>query len=138
MSQEFLSHSVQETRAIGASISSHAVKGDVFALIGEIGCVKTEFVRGFVEKVCGTGAVRSPTYSIVNIHESQNVSVFHFDFYRLKKREELLEIGYYDYICSDGIVLIEWADMFPDVLPRTARSLQFVDMGENARRIILV
>lgn len=122
---------------MGARTARTAIGGDVFALIGEIGCGKTEFVRGFVEELCGPAAVRSPTFSIINIHESDAVSVFHFDFYRLKRREELLEIGYYDYICSDGIVLIEWADMFPDVLPRTTRSIRFVDIGDNSRQIIM-
>ena len=77
----------------------------------------------------------SPTFSIVNIHESPRFPVYHFDFYRLKNREELTEIGFYEYARSDGVVLVEWADMFPDVLPENAVTIRFLDKGNNEREI---
>lgn len=136
-----ISHSVQETRAFGAQVATTAQPGDVFALEGELGCGKTEFVRGFVEALCGLSAaastVRSPTFSIINIHETPEFPVYHFDFYRLKKIEELVEIGYYDCIRADGVSLIEWADMFPDALPAGARHIRFMDHGNNEREILM-
>jgi tRNA threonylcarbamoyladenosine biosynthesis protein TsaE len=135
MAEEIVSHSVEETRQAGARLAKTAASGDVYALVGELGSGKTEFARGFVEALCGPAAVRSPTFSIVNIHESPDFPVYHFDFYRLKSKEELVEIGFYEYVRSNGVVLIEWADMFPDVLPRETATIRFVDKGNNRRDI---
>jgi tRNA threonylcarbamoyladenosine biosynthesis protein TsaE len=137
MATSFLSHSVQDTRRFGADIAKTAQPGDVFALEGELGCGKTEFVRGLVEALCGPSAVRSPTFSIINIHETPEFPIYHFDFYRLKKIEELVEIGYYDCIRSGGVSLIEWADMFSDALPAQTRHIRFIDHGTNDREIVM-
>jgi tRNA threonylcarbamoyladenosine biosynthesis protein TsaE len=138
MNSPFISHSVEETRAFGARIAQSARPGEVFALVGELGSGKTEFVRGFVEGLCGPSEVRSPTFSIVNIHEAPDFSIFHFDFYRLKKQEELVEIGFHEYVRGDGVVLIEWADMFPGVLPTDTRMIRFKDRGNCERAIEMV
>ncbi len=135
MSSQIISHSVEETRAFGAHAAKTARPGEVFALVGGLGSGKTEFVRGFVEALCGPSEVRSPTFSIVNIHDAPEFPVFHFDFYRLKKQEELVETGFYEYVRGDGVVLIEWADMFPGVLPPETRMIRFEDKG-NGRRAI--
>jgi tRNA threonylcarbamoyladenosine biosynthesis protein TsaE len=137
MTSSFLSHSVQETRNFGAQIATTARAGDVFALEGELGSGKTEFVRGFVSALCGPSAVRSPTFSIINIHETPEFPIFHFDFYRLRNKEELVEIGYYDCVRSNGISLIEWADMFAEVLPEETRYIRFFDKGNNKREIVM-
>jgi tRNA threonylcarbamoyladenosine biosynthesis protein TsaE len=137
MPEKIISHSVEETRQAGARIAKTAEAGDVYALIGELGSGKTEFARGFVEALCGPAAVRSPTFSIVNIHEAPEFPLYHFDFYRLKKKEELVEIGFNDYVSGDGVALIEWADMFPDVLPDNTRRIVFTDKGDNEREIYL-
>jgi tRNA threonylcarbamoyladenosine biosynthesis protein TsaE len=137
MPQELISHSVQETRSFGAQVAATAKSGDVFALEGELGSGKTEFVRGFVEALCGPSDVRSPTFSIINIHEAPQFPIHHFDFYRIRKKEELVEIGYYDCVRSEGVSLIEWADMFPDVLPEETRYIRFFDKGNNEREIVM-
>ena len=137
MPENIISHSVVETRKAGARVAATAQEGDVFALTGEIGSGKTEFVRGFVEALCGPAAVRSPTFSIVNIYEAPEFPLYHFDFYRLKKKEELVEIGFNEYVSGDGVTLIEWADMFPEVLPQGARHIRFVDKGDNEREITI-
>ena len=137
MPEQIISHSVEETRQAGARIAQSALPGDVFALEGELGSGKTEFVRGFVSALCGPSAVRSPTFSIINIHETPEFPIYHFDFYRLRKKEELVEIGYYDCIRSNGISLIEWADMFAEVLPEETRYIRFFDKGNNEREIVM-
>ncbi|HUI92309.1 MAG TPA: tRNA (adenosine(37)-N6)-threonylcarbamoyltransferase complex ATPase subunit type 1 TsaE [Chitinivibrionales bacterium] len=136
MPEKIISHSVEETRKAGARVARTAGAGDVFALTGELGTGKTEFVRGFVEALCGPAAVRSPTFSIVNIHDAPDFPVYHFDFYRLKKKDELQEIGFYEYV-TGGVTIIEWADMFPEVLPENARQIKFMDNGQNERVILL-
>jgi ATPase, YjeE family len=132
---EILSKSKEETRAAGAQTAQSARTGDVFGLIGELGTGKTEFVRGFVAALCNDCEVHSPSFSILNIYETPQLPIYHFDFYRLKKRAELIEIGFEEYVYGNGVCLIEWADMFPQVLPREARMIRFEDKGENNRLI---
>jgi len=81
--------------------------------------------------------VRSPTFTILNIYDTPRFPVYHFDFYRVKSPQELFEIGFGEYIHGSGVCLIEWADMFPNSLPAYSRSLSFIDIGNNNRRITM-
>jgi tRNA threonylcarbamoyladenosine biosynthesis protein TsaE len=132
---EIISKSVEDTRAAGALLAAQTGQGCVYCLIGDMGCGKTEFVRGFVSGLCGKAAIRSPTFSIVNTYEAPEFNIYHFDFYRLKNSAELFEIGYYEYINEAGVCLIEWADMFPEVVPKDAITIKFEDKGNGERLI---
>ena len=127
--------SVEETRRFGARVAAAAAAGDVFALEGDLGTGKTEFVRGFVASLAPKVIVRSPSFSIVNIYHTPAVPVYHFDFYRLNDPSELIEIGFDDYLAGNGICLIEWATMFPGALPADTRYLRFTDNGVTRRQI---
>lgn len=127
--------SAQETRELGARLARRARPGDVYALEGDLGTGKTEFVRGFVDELIPGAAVRSPTFSIVNTYSSDRFPVFHFDFYRLGDPEELDTIGFDEYTAGDGVCLIEWADMFRDALPETTKVIRFGDEGELKRTV---
>jgi tRNA threonylcarbamoyladenosine biosynthesis protein TsaE len=132
---DILSSSVEETRAAGALAAQSSQPGDVWALIGDLGCGKTEFVRGFTAALMPGSLVRSPTFTILNIYDTPGFPVYHFDFYRVKSHKELFEIGFSEYIHGNGVCLIEWADMFYDSLPGYTRTLHFIDAGNNQRRI---
>jgi tRNA threonylcarbamoyladenosine biosynthesis protein TsaE len=134
---DILSQSVEETRAAGAALAQGARVGDVFALVGELGCGKTELTRGFVSALCGDAAIRSPSFSIINIYDALAFPIYHFDFYRLKKAAELIEIGFEDYVYGHGVCLIEWADMFPEVIPSGARFIRFTDKGNGERLMVI-
>lgn len=127
--------SVSETRRFGGIIASDAETGHVYALEGDLGTGKTEFVRGFVAMLDSSAIVRSPSFSIVNTYASRRFPVYHFDFYRLCDESELVEIGFEEYLNSDGVCLIEWATMFPSVLPPQTRLLTFRDTGRDDREI---
>ncbi len=129
------SSSVEETRRAGAELAASARAGDIFALSGELGTGKTELVRGFVAALSDSCAVRSPSFTIVNTYEMPDFPVYHFDFYRIKKAQELVEIGFNEYIQGDGVCFIEWADLFPEVIPAAARRISFIDK-ENGQRLI--
>jgi tRNA threonylcarbamoyladenosine biosynthesis protein TsaE len=131
----FESKSVEDTRKIGAQLAEKLHAGDVFALEGDLGAGKTEFVRGLVAALGGSVVVRSPSFSILNIYQAAVMPVYHFDFYRMVDSDELYEIGFYEYIAGDGISLIEWATMFAEVLPPNTKVLRFCDKGENLRQI---
>ena len=132
---DILSSSVEETRAAGAQAAHRSQPGDVWALVGDLGCGKTEFVRGFTTVLTTPGIIRSPTFTILNIYETPVFPIYHFDFYRLKSSEELFEIGFNEYLHGSGVCIIEWADMFPEVLPAYSRTIHFSDIGNNKRSI---
>jgi len=127
--------SVDATRSFGARVAVQAGPGDIFALKGDLGTGKTEFVRGFVAALDGSITVRSPSFAIVNTYVTPLLPVYHFDFYRLGDISELEEIGFDEYTESEGICLIEWATMFSAALPSRTRLLSFEDTGIQKREI---
>jgi len=129
------SKSVDDTRRVGAELAAQVRSGDVFALEGDLGAGKTEFVRGFVNALGGSIPVRSPSFTILNIYQTEKIPVYHFDFYRMYDADELYEIGFYEYVAGDGICLIEWGTMFPDVLPSHTKIIRIVDKGTYLRSI---
>jgi len=125
--------SVKQTRQAGSRLAKIAKAGDVYILDGDLGTGKTEFVRGFTESLGGNAIVRSPSFSILNIYHTGSIDVYHFDFYRLSEVSELEELGFEDYIYSDGVCLVEWGSLFREHLPPEARTIRFSDMGECQR-----
>ncbi|MGI8437937.1 MAG: tRNA (adenosine(37)-N6)-threonylcarbamoyltransferase complex ATPase subunit type 1 TsaE [Chthoniobacterales bacterium] len=130
-----ISNSAEETAAAGAECAEHARAGDVFALIGEVGAGKTQFVKGFVAGIGSEAAVTSSTFTLVHEYEGGRLPVYHFDFYRLETAEELVRLGFEDYLARDGVCLIEWADRFPQVLPADAVTITLEVKGETERAL---
>jgi len=131
----FNSNSAEETRNFGRSFALTLRKSQVFALNGEVGCGKTEFVRGIIEALNPQITVSSPTFSIVNTYDCEKFTVHHFDFYRIKHSDELFETGFDECVSSDAVVFIEWADMYPEILPKRTRIINFKSRGETLREI---
>jgi len=129
------SSSAEQTRLLGARLARVAAAGDVYSLDGGLGSGKTEFARGFVDALSPKSDVRSPTFSIVNTYQTQKFPIYHFDFYRIEDRRELISIGLDEYIYGDGVCLIEWGAMFSNALPDYTRHINFIDAGESARVI---
>lgn len=130
-----VTESVNATRALGAHIAAAAETGQCFALEGELGAGKTEFVRGFVAALNPRAAVKSPSFSICNIYETEKYPVYHFDFYRLSGAAELGETGFDEYVSGGGVCLIEWGTRFPKVLPPNTKIIKFRDRGNGVREI---
>ena len=126
---------MEETRAIGARFAGASRPGCLYVLEGELGAGKTEFVRGFVAALNPDAAVRSPSFSLCNIYETGSFTVYHFDFYRLADATELGEIGFDEYATDDGVCLVEWGTLFPEVLPPHAQVIRFTDLGGGDRDI---
>lgn len=131
----FISNSAEETSAAGRRYGQNARKGDVFALSGDLGAGKTQFVKGFVAGLESSAEVTSPTFVLVHEYEDGRLPVYHFDFYRLENSEAVLRLGFDDYVFGEGVSLIEWADRYPDLLPNHAKWISFELKNENMRVI---
>lgn len=131
----FISNSAEETGRAGAEAARRAQAGDVFALVGDLGAGKTQFAKGFVAALGSRAEVTSPTFTLVHEYSGGRLPVFHLDFYRIESADELLRLGFDDYLESDGVCLIEWADRFRDLLPNTAHWIAF-RVGTTMQRII--
>jgi tRNA threonylcarbamoyladenosine biosynthesis protein TsaE len=131
----FISKSAAETIAAGRNYGRNAAKGDVFALTGDLGAGKTQFVKGFVAGLGSSAEVTSPTFVLVHEYEDGRLPVYHFDFYRLDNSEAVLRLGFDDYVFGEGVSLIEWADRYSGLIPNEAKWLSFELKGENTRVI---
>jgi tRNA threonylcarbamoyladenosine biosynthesis protein TsaE len=131
----FISKSAEETLSAGRTYAGTAGKGDVFALSGDLGAGKTQFVKGFVAGLGSKADVTSPTFVLVHEYGDGRLPAYHFDFYRIENREALWGLGFDDYIFDDGVCLIEWADRYRELIPSHARWLSFELRDENTRVI---
>lgn len=126
--------SPEETRAFGGRIAEQLEPGGVISLEGPLGAGKTQLVKGIAEALGHHGEVSSPTFTLVHEYCGGRVPIAHFDWYRLKSADEVLGLGWDDYLSDDMLVLVEWGDRFPGLLPPDARRL-VVEIDGNARRI---
>ncbi len=132
-----ISGSEENTKKIADEFAKLLKPGDVVCLNGDLGSGKTFFVKA----VCvnfGINEVNSPTFAIVNEYFGKK-KIYHFDFYRLKNEEELMEIGFYEYLNdTEAITFIEWSDKFPDILPQHRFDVNIKTKNENSREIEII
>jgi len=133
----FISNSPAETEAFARRLAEDLIVGSVLALTGDLGSGKTLFAQGLVAGLESDAAVTSPTFTIVHEYQGGRLPVYHFDFFRLENRESALRLGLEDYFFSDGVSVIEWADRFPELIPKEARWISFEIKSERQRIITL-
>ena len=121
-------------RALGARIGGLLHEGDVIALHGDLGAGKTTFSRGLIEAYAGVDEVPSPTYTLVQLYETGPLPVWHFDLYRLKTPDEVIELGWDE--TQEGIALIEWPERAGPHLPDWRLDVTIEFLGDG-RRVIL-
>jgi tRNA threonylcarbamoyladenosine biosynthesis protein TsaE len=131
-----ISHSVEETIAQGVKLARKLKRGDVVALIGDLGAGKTVFTKGIAE---GLGVknprhVNSPTFVIIKEYKGK-LPLYHFDLYRLNKSTVLDAESYEEYFYDDGVTVIEWADKIRPILPKKYIEVRLKVAGENSRKI---
>lgn len=112
--------SAAETEALGANLAGILAEegvGAFVALGGELGAGKTAFTRGMASVIAPDAAVTSPTYAIVNIYTGKALRICHFDLYRLADEDDLESTGFYDFDDGKSIIVTEWYEKIPSVLP---------------------
>lgn len=134
---EYISKSEAETEETAKRLAAFLRPGDLLALYGEMGAGKTAFVRGLVSYLAPecVRLVHSPTFAIVNEYAGEKVTVYHFDFYRLRDEDDLCSVDFYGYLDRGGIIVTEWSEMFESALPPSGKSVRIEKTGEEERRI---
>jgi tRNA threonylcarbamoyladenosine biosynthesis protein TsaE len=120
---------------LGRTFAAGISPGSVVALVGGLGAGKTHWTKGLVAALGSTAEVTSPTFGLVHEYPGGNLPIYHFDFYRLASAEELIDLGWDEYLEADGVIVAEWADKFPELLPADTRWLDFSIEDDGSRTI---
>ena len=126
---------LEHIREAARQFISHIGDRRVFAFYGSMGAGKTTFIKAVCEELGVTDVVTSPTFAIVNEYETSHRPIFHFDFYRIKKLEEVYDMGYEDYFYSDALCFIEWPELIDEVLPDDAVKVTIKENADGTRTV---
>ena len=130
--QIYNSHSESETENIACRLAELIKRGDIIALFGDLGAGKTAFTRGLVRYYLPELRVSSPTFALVNQYDY----IYHFDMYRIASEDDLLSIGFYDYLDKNNIIIIEWFENIQAFFDEQTVEINILSLGENSREII--
>lgn len=111
----------------------------VFAFYGKMGAGKTTFIKAVCEHMGVKDVITSPTFAIVNEYESETTGgqIFHFDFYRIKKLEEVYDLGYEEYFYGGAYCFIEWPELIEDLLPENAVKVTIKENEDGSRSVTM-
>ena len=134
---EYITHSKEETVALGRRLGAKLKNHDIIFYTGGLGMGKTAFTRGLAAGLGYKGRVTSPTFTIVNEYEGGRLSLFHFDMYRLNSADDLFDIGWEDYLARGGVCAVEWSENVADALPENTVRVRIDRDGDTGRRITI-
>lgn len=119
-----------ETKKFATDVAQTLKKGDVIALVGDLGTGKTTLSKYIAEALGITEIITSPTFTIVQEYYSGRLPLYHFDVYRVDDIEEMYRIGYEEYFYGEGVCIVEWADIVEEIIPEDAKVI-FIEYGED-------
>lgn len=134
--ETLVSHSAEETRAVGERLGARLGPGAVVACIGELGAGKTCFLQGLARGLGVESPVTSPTFVLINEYRGR-LPVHHLDAYRTESLTEVLDLGIEELMHGDGVTVIEWADKLLPLLPAHAIIVSIDGLGDEPRRIVI-
>jgi tRNA threonylcarbamoyladenosine biosynthesis protein TsaE len=130
---------IEHIREAAREFIQHIGDHKVFAFYGKMGAGKTTFIKAICEEMDVEDTITSPTFSIVNdykVHRAGNEeSLYHFDFYRIKKLEEVYDMGYEDYFYSGVLCFIEWPELIEELLPDDAVRVSIEENADGSRSV---
>lgn len=142
---KLISRSFQETERIGEKISKivknllreEKINSVIISLYGDLGGGKTTFVKGIAKGLGIKKNITSPTFNLIKEYKIEDLYLFHFDLYRLKKETEVLNLGFNEYLqMPKSISVIEWADKIESILPFKRLIIKFKFINQNCRELI--
>lgn len=133
---KFIAKSEDDTKNFAKKLATKLKPKDVVVLTGELGSGKTKFVEGFLSYYGLEDEISSPTFTIVNEYNKNDINIYHFDVYRLEDSSEFYEIGGEEYF-ENGICLIEWGELIEDALPKNYIHIIFKKDAANENIRIL-
>ena len=111
-------------------------EGKVFAFYGKMGAGKTTFIKALCEVLGVEDVITSPTFAIINEYtDGKGDPIYHFDFYRIKKLEEVYDMGYEDYFYSGNLCLLEWPELIEDILPENVIKVTIEEQPDGIRKL---
>ena len=111
-------------------------EGKVFAFYGKMGAGKTTFIKALCEVLGVEDVITSPTFAIINEYtDGKGDPIYHFDFYRIKKLEEVYDMGYEDYFYSGNLCLLEWPELIEDILPENVIKVTIEEQPDGTRKL---
>ena len=141
---------IEHIREAAREFIKHIGDRRVFAFYGKMGAGKTTFVKAICEELGVEDVITSPTFAIINNYELRDTNyevgirnsefgipqdIFHFDFYRIKKLEEVYDMGYEDYFYSGALCFIEWPELIEDLLPDDAVKVNIAENADGTRTV---
>lgn len=136
MSIEYISHNLEDTKKLGLELSKHLSKGDLILFYGGLGAGKTTLTKSIGEGLKIKDLIHSPTFTLVHEHLG-DIKLNHIDLYRLESINEILNIGFEDYIYSDGITIVEWSENLEEFPVSGYIKIQVEVINDNERKFIL-
>ena len=131
----FETHDESETWAVAKQFAATLRPGDVVCLEGDLGAGKTTFTQGLCAALGAKRAVTSPTFCIVSEHPAPDYLVVHMDLYRLHGEEDVLQIGWEDYLAREAILAVEWSENVEDIFDGSEVRVQIEKLSDTGRRI---
>ena len=126
-----------ETVAAGRELSRQLAPGAVVALSGDLGAGKTHFARGLAEGWGATEAATSPTFALLHEYDTPRGKVLHLDLYRARDADEVWSAVHDELDATEGLLVVEWAERFPELLPPDAMRVEITHAGEGRRNITI-
>ena len=127
---------IEHIREAARAFIEHIGDRRIFAFYGKMGAGKTTFVKAICEELGVKDVVTSPTFAVINEYNIENGErIFHFDFYRIKKLEEVYDMGYEDYFYSGALCFIEWPELIEEILPDDAVRVSITEQEDGSRQV---
>ena len=137
MKGSFEVDSVEATWALAREFAAELKPGDVVCLEGDLGAGKTTFTQGLAAALGVKGRVTSPTFCIVQEHRGERNFLVHMDLYRLNGEDDVVAIGWEDYLAEGAILAVEWPERAGGLIPQDARHVRFRHLGEEKRKVAI-
>lgn len=129
--------SLDHIREAAKTFIDNMTEAKVYAFYGKMGAGKTTFIKAICEELGVTDVITSPTFAIVNEYKSDTTgqTIYHFDFYRIKKLEEVYDMGYEDYFYSGNLCFLEWPELIEEILPENAVKVTISEQEDGSRLV---